>query len=96
MYNITIFTFHDFTPQFNLENEVKSKPNPGFKLKVFNDGEYIRHEVIRSYMKNLYKNGYTHVANMPGDLFEITNIARDFKIIILDNRILKTLKDEKL
>lgn len=61
------------------------------KIKIYNPNDSI--SSIRSEFETLATLQYTHVVNMPGNLDTIIELAKFFKIIYLDWRMLRYISD---
>ncbi|AQN78616.1 ACH96234.1 GrBNV gp62-like protein [Kallithea virus] len=64
-----------------------NKPNDSYKLKTYKNGDTI--ESLSREFQRLYEQKYTHVANVPGRLDDILQVAYEYKLICLDGRMLK-------
>lgn len=76
-------------PILIVDNKIRKKNK--YKLKKYDKFDIVKS--IRCEMEYLNKNGYTHVANMPGNLSEIFYYAKYFQIVPLDNRLVKHIAD---
>lgn len=66
--------------------------NRGYKLKYYTSlDEPIETSSLRSVFERLHADGYTHVANMPGQLNDICYNARCFHMIVIDKRLIKQI-----
>lgn len=61
------------------------------KIKIYNPSDSI--SSIRSEFETLAALQYTHIVNMPGNLDAIIELAKFFKIIYLDWRMLRYISD---
>jgi hypothetical protein len=62
-----------------------------YKLRLYTAKDQI--QSIRDEFEKLHENKYTHVANMPGNMKEILNIAKQYQIICLDTKLNKRIAD---
>lgn len=71
-----------------LESSVDDSP---YRLKRYNRRTKLTS--VYAELRSLRIDGYTHVANMPGNFREILYYARHFRLIVLDHRVNKLIAD---
>lgn len=67
------------------------KPHDGYKLKKYSSEDIV--SSTRQEFENLYRQQYTHVANMPGNFANILRLSAHFGIICLDRRQVEYVAD---
>lgn len=82
--------YSDYVPIPTTIYETITK-NKGYKAKFYSALDKV--ECIRTEFEMLYRQGYTHVMNMPGDLDQVILTANYYKIVCQDNRVLKFTSD---
>lgn len=68
-------------------DEIKSR----YRLKRYAPG--VQMGSVYAELRSLCLNGYTHVANMPGNFREIVYYARRFRLVVLDHRVNRMIAD---
>lgn len=63
-----------------------------YRLKRYERGTS-RLGSVYAELRSLCLDGYTHVANMPGNFREILYYARRFRLVVLDHRVNKLIAD---
>lgn len=89
---INCYDVYQYPMPADEHSEKKTQPKTTeMKIKIYQDDDII--SSIRSEFEQLYTNGYTHVVNMPGKLDYIIPLARYFKFVYLDHRLIRYISD---